>query len=318
VFVDIDANTFNLDLKQVPAAITGHTRAIIPVHLFGHPVDMSEVMAIAEANNLWVIEDCAQAIGAEWQGKKVGSLGHIGCFSFYPTKNLGACGDGGAITTNDTAIAQQISILGDHGRKQGYYHEEIGVNSRLDAVQAAILSIKLQHLDEWNQNRAEVANRYHTHLAGVPHLHLPQASMEGRSVWNQYTTRIVSPSSIATTSGVPEADSTSPATFPVTPSVPPPSHHPDATSHWRDRVRQHLQQQGIGTMVYYPLSLHQQPVYTRLLSQVPSLPVAEQLAHQVLSLPMFPELTPHQQNTITQALTQSLNTLADVSSVLSY
>ncbi len=156
VFVDIDATTFNLDVEQIAAAITPKTKAIIPVHLFGQPVDMTSLMAIALAHNLSVIEDCAQSTGAMWGEEKVGSIGHIGCFSFYPTKNLGGCGDGGAITTNDPAIAAKLRILRDHGSKIRYLHEEIGVNSRLDALQAAILQIKLRYLDIWNERREKL------------------------------------------------------------------------------------------------------------------------------------------------------------------
>lgn len=153
VFVDVDAQTFNLDIAQVETAITDKTKAVIPVHLFGQPVDMTALMAIAQAHQLAVIEDCAQSTGALWAGQKVGSIGHIGCFSFYPTKNLGACGDGGAVTTNDQAIAAKIRILRSHGEKSHYHHEEIGLNSRLDALQAAILQIKLRYLDTWNEKR---------------------------------------------------------------------------------------------------------------------------------------------------------------------
>jgi dTDP-4-amino-4,6-dideoxygalactose transaminase len=157
VFVDIDATTFNLNLDQLEAAITPRTKAIIPVHLFGQPMDMTRLMAIAQAHNLYVIEDCAQATGARWGEQRVGSIGHIGCFSFYPTKNLGACGDGGVVTTDDPEIAAQIKMLRDHGRRSGYYHEVPGVNSRLDAVQAAILRVKLPYLDTWNQQRQAAA-----------------------------------------------------------------------------------------------------------------------------------------------------------------
>jgi len=150
VFVDIDPSTFNLDVSQIAGAITAKTNAIMPVHIFGTPVDMTTLMAIAHSHSLAVIEDCAQSTGATWDGKKVGSIGHIGCFSFYPTKNLGGCGDGGAITTNDPSIAAKLRILREHGSKERYIHEEIGINSRLDAIQAVILQIKLRYLDIWN------------------------------------------------------------------------------------------------------------------------------------------------------------------------
>ncbi|MDX2215055.1 MAG: DegT/DnrJ/EryC1/StrS family aminotransferase [Oculatellaceae cyanobacterium bins.114] len=271
VFVDIDPHTFNLDLHQIEAAITPRTKAIMPVHLFGHPVDMTQVMAIAQTHQLLVIEDCAQAVGAAWKGVKVGNIGHIGCFSFYPTKNLGACGDGGAITVNDAAIADRLRLLRDHGRREGYIHEEVGVNSRLDAIQAAILSIKLRYLDHWNAGRQAVADRYQQLLEPMPGIILPHALAEGEAVWNQYTIRIP-----ASTQGSN-----------------------------RDRVRQHLQQQGIVSMIYYPLPLHLQPVYQSLGYQPGQLPVSEQLAGEVLSLPMYPELTLEQQERVMYALKDS-------------
>ncbi|MGK7888239.1 MAG: DegT/DnrJ/EryC1/StrS family aminotransferase [Leptolyngbyaceae cyanobacterium] len=274
VFVDIDPDTFNLDLKQIPGAITDRTRAIMPVHLFGRPVDMTEVMAIAQTYQLWVIEDCAQAIGATWQGQKVGRIGHIGCFSFYPTKNLGACGDGGAVTTNDDAIAHKIRVLADHGRTGGYYHEAVGVNSRLDAIQAEILTIKLQHLDQWNAQRRQRADYYSQHLRNLDNLHLPTAPNNGESVWNQYTIRITDEAALSI----------------------------DAPASNRDRVRSQLQQDGISTMIYYPLPLHQQPIYLKRSPNPKPLPTAEAIAHQVMSLPMFPELTSWQQDQVIQSL----------------
>ncbi|MCC5625570.1 DegT/DnrJ/EryC1/StrS aminotransferase family protein, partial [Nostoc sp. CHAB 5715] len=179
VFVDIDATTFNLDVEQVAAVITPKTKAIIPVHLFGQPVDMTSLMAIAQSHNLSIIEDCAQSTGAMWANQKVGSIGHIGCFSFYPTKNLGGCGDGGAITTNDPAIATKLRILRDHGSRIRYLHEEIGVNSRLDALQAAILQIKLRYLDIWNDRRRDIANYYYQYLCQIPGIVPPQELPEG-------------------------------------------------------------------------------------------------------------------------------------------
>ena len=262
IFVDIDADTFNLNLDQVAAAITDRTRAIIPVHLFGRPVDMTRLMAIAQSHNLAVVEDCAQSTGAEWAGQKVGAIGQIGCFSFYPTKNLGACGDGGAITTNDPTIAENLRRLRDHGRRGSYYYEELGVNSRLDALQAAILQIKLRYLPSWNDQRQVIADRYQQLLAHVPGIHLPQSSANGRSVWNQYTIRVVDRSTS------PDQETT------------------------RDRVRTQLQAQNVASMVYYPLSLHLQPAYKGLSYQPGQLPGSEQASREVLSLPMFPELTP--------------------------
>ena len=290
VFVDIEAHTFNLDIKLIPGAITERTRAIIPVHLFGHPVNMPELMAIAKTYQLWVIEDCAQAIGATWNDQKVGSFGDIGCFSFYPTKNLGACGDGGAITTKDEAIAHKMRVLADHGRTHGYYHEAIGVNSRLDAIQAAILRIKLQHLEQWNQNRRVVAQHYHQHLSDCPQLVLPTPPTHGQCVWHQYTVKIIDE----------HRDGFAPPLLPLTDQPKPSDSIPI-----RDNIKHLLQNQNIGSMVYYPLPLHQQPVYTHP-SPPPHLPMTEHIANQVLSLPMFPELTPDQQATIARALKKAL------------
>ncbi|MEB3359657.1 MAG: DegT/DnrJ/EryC1/StrS family aminotransferase [Synechococcales bacterium] len=273
VFVDIDPHTLNLDVSQIELAVTDRTRAIVPVHLFGQPVDMTALMAIAQAHGLLVIEDCAQAVGAEWQGQKVGSIGHAGCFSFYPTKNLGACGDGGAVTTRDGAIARQIRVLGDHGRTAGYIHEAIGINSRLDAIQAVILSIKLRHLEQWNQQRQAVAHRYRELLGRIADIALPSPLPQGQSVWHQYTIRLK---------------------------------QARLGSEYRDRVRQSLSDQGVGSMVYYPVPLHQQPAYRTADQPTCVLPVAEQAAQEVLSLPMFPELTPQQQETITYALKDAL------------
>ncbi len=274
IFVDIDARTFNLDLEQVAVAITDKTRAIIPVHLFGQAVDMTAVMAIAQSHQLAVIEDCAQSTGAEWEGQKVGSIGHIGCFSFYPTKNLGGCGDGGAVTTNDPAIAAAIRMLREHGEQTRYLHAAIGINSRLDALQAAILQIKLRYLDTWNEQRRAIATRYHQYLRHVPGVVTPQELAGSQAVWNQYTIRL-------------SRDDQNSAGTPVS---------------YRDWVRSQLQEQGIGSMVYYPRPLHLQPVYQCLGYQLGQFPVAEQACHEVLSLPMFPELSPQQQDQVIYTL----------------
>lgn len=279
VFVDVSAQSFNLDPLQVEAAITPRTRAILPVHLFGQPVEMTKLLAIARTHDLAVVEDCAQAVGATWGGQKVGSLGQLGCFSFYPTKNLGACGDGGAVTTHDPALAAQIRKLRDHGRRGAYVHEVVGMNSRLDALQAAILQVKLQHLDRWNQQRRQLAQRYGQLLQPLPHLVLPQEIPGGEGVWNQYTIRVLAEP--GTAAGV-----------------------------RRDRLRQWLQTQGIGSMVYYPLPLHLQPVYQGLGYRVGQLPVAEQLAAEVLSLPMFPELTAPEQAQVVHSLKDALAQIA--------
>jgi dTDP-4-amino-4,6-dideoxygalactose transaminase len=263
VFVDIDAETFNLDIDRLESAITPQSKAILPVHLFGQPVNMTRLMAIANAHNLVVIEDCAQAAGATWDGQKVGSFGRVGCFSFFPTKNLGAFGDGGAITTNDPEIAAKIRVLKDHGATRRYYHQEQGTNSRLDALQAAVLQVKLLYLDQWNDQRRKVAEQYQDLFAPISNIVLPQETMGGRGVWNQYTIRI-------------EID--------------------------RDRLYSHLQQRGIGCSVYYPIPLHLQPVYKDLGYEIGQLPLTESACGQVLSLPMFPELEIEEQYQIVHAV----------------
>ncbi|MBS9391849.1 MAG: DegT/DnrJ/EryC1/StrS aminotransferase family protein [Dolichospermum sp. LBC05a] len=277
VFVDIDATTFNLDVEKVAAAITAKTKAIMPVHLFGLPVDMTGLMEIAKAHNLAVIEDCAQATGASWENQKVGSIGHIGCFSFYPTKNLGGCGDGGAITTNDPAIATQLRVLREHGSKVRYIHEEIGVNSRLDAIQAVILQIKLRYLDLWNSRRKQIADYYYQHLSQLSDIIVPQEFPGGVGVWNQYTIRI---------SG---------------------ERRNGASGKYRDSVKNQMQEQGVNSMIYYPLPLHLQPVYKNLGYQPGQLPVAEQASQEVLSLPMFPELEQEQQDKVIDTLKNCLS-----------
>ncbi len=275
VFVDIDPDTFNLDLNQLAAAITPQTKAVMPVHLFGKPLDMTALMLIANQHKLIVIEDCAQATGAAWGDRKVGSIGHFGCFSFFPTKNLGGCGDGGAITLNDAGLAADLRMFREHGSRQRYYHEAIGLNSRLDAVQAAILQIKLRYLDVWNQQRDEVAQRYQELLANVPGVILPQPIAGGKSVWNQYTIRLVASSGVE------------PATH-------------------RDNVRASLQQAGVISMIYYPLPLHLQSVYQDMNLPMGSFPITELVSDEVLSLPMFPEITPDEQQRVAYALKDAL------------
>ena len=283
VFVDIDAATFNMDLDRLEAAITEKTKAIMPVHLFGQPIDMTRLMDIANKHNLVVIEDCAQSVGAEWQSQKVGSIGHVGCFSFYPTKNLGACGDGGAATTNDRALAAAMRMLKEHGQSSRYFYEEIGYNSRLDALQAVILSIKLRYLDTWNNQRGDRAKLYSEFLDRVPGVAVPTELPGAKGVWNQYTIQIKSQENA-----------------------------PNSPANFRDSVRTKLQECGIGSMVYYPLALHLQPVYKSLGYLAGQLPVAEQVCHEVLSLPMFPELSRDQQERTIYALKDSLAVAAQI------
>jgi dTDP-4-amino-4,6-dideoxygalactose transaminase len=272
VFVDIDPVTFNLNPEHLSHQITPQTRAIIPVHLFGQPVDMTAVMAIAQKHHLAVVEDCAQAVGACWAGRPVGTFGTTGCFSFYPTKNLGAFGDGGAIITQDPHLADTLRCLKDHGGCMPYRHEKVGMNSRLDALQAVVLSIKLRYLREWNWRRRSLAETYQTLLQPIPSLTLPVD--RGGSVWNQFTIRI-------------QGSDTNP-------------------SHRRDQIQQILKEQGISSRVYYPIPLHLQPVYQSLGYKVGDLPHAEQCAHQVLSLPFFPELSRSNQNRVAAAISQAM------------
>ncbi len=270
VFVDIDPSTFNLDPTQLESLITERTKAIIPVHLFGQAVDMDAVMAVAQAYDLRVIEDCAQAVGSCWRGQPVGTIGDLGCFSFYPTKNLGGIGDGGAICTQDPDLAQKLRILKEHGQSGAYQHSQIGVNSRLDALQAVILSVKLRHLPEWTLRRRMLAAHYQSLLAGIPDLVIPQGIPGAGSVWNQFTLRIL---------GDPGR---------------------------RDQVQADLQRLGISSRVYYPIPLPLQPVYQELGYRVGDYPQAETCCQQVLSLPMFPELKGSQQQHVATALRQAV------------
>jgi len=231
------------------------------------------VTAIAEKHHLFVIEDCAQATGAKWQDKQVGSWGHINAFSFFPTKNLGGCGDGGAVTTNDPVLADKVRMLKEHGSRQRYFHEAIGINSRLDALQAAILQIKLRYLDEWNQQRRQAAQLYTELLTPIPHLILPTEIDGGEHVWNQYTIRI---------------------------------QNNDSQEISRNAVREKLQESGVISMIYYPIPLHLQVVYQNLGYPLGSFPQTEAIAEQVLSLPMFPGINIEEQQQVTYALKEAL------------
>ncbi|UOW69852.1 DegT/DnrJ/EryC1/StrS family aminotransferase [Synechococcus elongatus PCC 7943] len=280
VLVDIEPQFFNLDYRQIEAAITPRTKAIIPVHLFGHPAAMSEIMAIARAHNLRVIEDCAQATGATWQGQPVGSFGDCGCFSFYPTKNLGACGDGGLVTTKNPEVADRLRSLRQHGMRVRYYHDEIGLNSRLDALQAVILSIKLRYLDEWNQQRQAIAQRYGEAIAAIPGLVAPSVHADAVHVWHQYTVRVQACGDRSRCV----------------------SHPCDRQGLCRDWLQQQLQAQGIGSMIYYPVPVHLQQAYSQLGYKTGDFPEAERAAQEVLSLPMFPELNEDDQARVITAL----------------
>jgi dTDP-4-amino-4,6-dideoxygalactose transaminase len=256
VFADVEEETFNLDIRRVAEALAAHPkiRAIIPVHLFGGCADMDSICALAAERGIPVIEDAAQSIGAEYKGRRAGSIGQIGCFSFFPSKNLGAYGDGGMLTTNDAALAERLAALRIHGRTGKYFHRWIGVNSRLDAIQAAVLRVKLRHLDGWTDGRQKNAERYREGLASSPVIPAAPAAYQTRHVYNQFVIR---------------ADR-------------------------RDELQAHLKAQGIGSEIYYPLPLHLQPCYEHLGHKRGDFPVSERLAGESLALPVYAELEPDQ------------------------
>ena len=292
VFVDVDPSTYLIDFEQIETAITPATKALMPVHLFGRAVDMNQLMAIAERHQLKVIEDCAQATGARWNGQPVGSFGDAGCFSFFPTKNLGAAGDAGAVTTSDADLAQAMRELAVHGMPERYLHTSLGYNSRLDAIQAAVLNVKLPKLESWISNRTAIASRYRDALGDLQGLTLP-SSNEGHS-WNQFVVRIGS-----CPTGQPLCNaSCNPSTTSARHGIP--------ESCCRDWLKQTLQERGVSTIIYYPIPIHRQPAYAHLGLKQGSLPVTEQLCSQVLSLPIFPELKEDQQQTVIDTLRQLL------------
>lgn len=252
VFVDIQPDTFNIDPERLAEAAKAHrnVKAIIPVHLFGACADMDPILATAAACNAVVIEDGAQSIGAEYKGRKAQSMGHIGCISFFPSKNLGGFGDGGMTLTNDEALAQKMSSLRLHGTTKKYYHQYIGTNSRLDTIQAAVLLVKLRYLDQWSDGRARNADVYRRLLGGLP-ITLPAiAPYQTRHVYNQFVIRAPR----------------------------------------RDELKAFLQQHGVGTEIYYPLCLHVQPCYADLGYREGSLPESERASREVLALPIHADL----------------------------
>jgi dTDP-4-amino-4,6-dideoxygalactose transaminase len=263
VFVDVLPDTLLMDPAAVEAAVTTRTRAIVPVHLYGQPCDMSALLAIARRHQLKVVEDAAQAHGAAWRGRRVGGLGDLACFSFYPGKNLGACGDGGAVVGADGDLVRRIRMLANHGRLEKYTHEVEGVNSRLDGLQAAVLRVKLRRLDAWNAARRAHAAAYSRALAGAD-LVLPAVAPEAESVWHLYVVR----------------------------------------STKRTMLQTNLRECGVATGVHYPLPLHLQPAYASLGLRAGSLPVTEQAAGEILSLPLYPELTPAQIDHVATVLQQ--------------
>jgi len=264
VFVDIDPVTYNLDPSQLSSKVTSRTRAIIPVHLYGQMADMDTVMEVAEQHGLVVIEDAAQAIGAKYQGRSAGSIGHYGCFSFFPSKNLGAAGDGGMVVTNNVERAEKLRCLRAHGSKPKYHHRVIGGNFRLDAIQAAVVSAKLRHLDEWTSARQCNARRYDRLFgdAGLP-IGLPTVVAE-RHIFNQYVIR----------------------------------------TSCRDELQAHLQKHGIATEIYYPVPMHLQECFAYLGYTVGDFPESEQAAKQTLALPIYPELTDAQAQFVGECISE--------------
>jgi len=271
VFVDIEPGTYNMDARLLEAAVTTRTKAIMPVHIFGQCVDMDAVHEVAEKHGLTVFEDACQAIGATYKGKRAGSLSRAAAFSFFPSKNLGCAGDGGMITTDDAELAAKAKMLASHGTTRKYYHDAFGANSRLDALQAAILLVKLPHLDRWNEERREAASRYGELLGGVEGLELPVVRDFGDSVVHLYIVK---------------AESAALA----------------------DRVMAAMKDAGIGTAKYYPLALHEQPAIIALPGySKPSLPVAESCVERTFALPAFPGITPEQQEEVAAVVRAALS-----------
>ena len=256
VFVDIEPRTYNLDAARIEAALTERTRAIMPVHLYGQCAAMDALRKVAERHNIPVVEDAAQAIGAEDSGRRAGSLGRVGCFSFYPTKNLGGAGDGGMLTTNDDQLAERLRVLRAHGGATEYHHREVGINSRLDSLQAAILRVKLPHLDRWSEARRERADTYarlFTEAGLGGEVTTPFVRNDARHIFHQYVIRVSAKS--------------------------------------RNSLMAHLKENGVGVKVYYPVPLHLQECFNYLGYVAEDFPEAERAAHETLALPMYPELT---------------------------
>jgi dTDP-4-amino-4,6-dideoxygalactose transaminase len=262
VLVDIDPEHWLIDPDRVEDAITPRTRALLPVHLYGMPARIDRLLEIARRHDLVVVEDCAQAAGARFDGRRVGSFGHIGCHSFFPSKNLGGFGDGGALATDDESVDRFAAMYRDHGRLEKFSHESIGANERLDTLQAAVLGVKLRYLDEWNALRRRVADWYAEDLAGVPEVRLQRRVAGAEPVWHLFVVRLSA----------------------------------------RDRVAEALREKGVGTGLHYPVAVHRQPAFARLGKGPGSFPEAEQAASEVLSLPMDPFLTREQIRHVTDAL----------------
>jgi dTDP-4-amino-4,6-dideoxygalactose transaminase len=277
VFVDIDPETYNLDTSQIETCITSATRAIMPVHLFGQCADMEPIQEVAKRHDLWIIEDAAQAIGADYirdsaPAQRAGSIGDVGCFSFYPSKNLGGFGDGGMVTTNDDELAHQLKLLRVHGASSKYYYQSIGVNSRLDALQAAVLLAKFRYLEEWTEKRRENAAYYSQLFEKSNHkslgIEIPSVQYNNRHIYNQYVIRVPK----------------------------------------RDELREFLSHEGIGTDIYYPLPLHLQGCYRDLGYHEGDFPHAEKAAQDTLALPIYPELTREQQEYVVSKVAEFFRT----------
>jgi UDP-2-acetamido-2-deoxy-ribo-hexuluronate aminotransferase len=269
VFVDVDMKTFNIDVNQIESKITKKTKAIVPVHLYGQCADMEPIMKMAEKHNLFVIEDLAQALGADYTFsngtmKRAGSMGVVGCTSFFPSKNLGCYGDGGAIFTNDQTLAEKIKMISSHGQKIKYQHDIVGVNSRLDTLQAAILQVKLKYLDEYARKRNEVADYYDKHLANVHFIETPFRSLNSTHVFHQYTIK---------TKGID-----------------------------RDRLKKYLTEKNVPSMIYYHIPLHLQKAYRQKGFEEGAFPVTERLSKTVLSLPIHTEMTEDELSYICQVI----------------
>jgi dTDP-4-amino-4,6-dideoxygalactose transaminase len=266
VFVDVDPATCTMDAKQVEQRITSRTRAIVPVHLYGQPADMNPLLEVARRHGIPVIEDAAQAHGATYYGKSAGAIGSCGCFSFYPGKNLGAYGEAGAIVTNDDCADTLFRSLRDHAQRQRFHHDQLGFNYRMDAIQAAVLTVKLKHLAKWNEARRRLAQRYLQLLAGLP-LKLPVEAPGRVHAWHLFVVR-----------------------------------HPQRT-----RIRKELLEHGVQTGLHYPIPLHLQEAYAQLGGRNGDFPVAEEIAAECLSLPLFAEMTFEQQDAVVECLQRSLN-----------
>lgn len=276
VFVDIDPVSFNLDPAKVEAAVTRRTKAIMPVHLYGQCAEMEPLFRIAVRKRLAIIEDACQAIGAEYDGRRAGVLGTLGCFSFFPTKNLGGAGEGGIVTTDNTELAERLRRLRVHGDVGGYTHAEVGINSRLDALQAAVLHVKLRHLADWTTARQQNARRYDElfrHYGLLDAVELPETLPGRKHVFNQYCVRI--------------------------------------RGDRRESLQETLKSQNIGTAIYYPRPLHLQLAFCHLGHQPGDFPEAEAAASEVLALPVYPELQPAQQEIVVQAMAAALGRTSD-------